>query len=41
MCIDCNTGKVVSWDYNGYIKEEYDCFDDYLTDQMNIAIENL
>ena len=40
-CLDCNTGNVVSWDYNGYIKEEYDCFDDYLADQMNIAIENL
>ena len=21
-CIDCNTGKIVSWDQSGYIKEE-------------------
>ena len=41
MCIDCNTGKVVSWDFTGYIKEEYDSFDDYLIDQMNNAIENM
>ena len=24
MCLDCDTGKVVSWDFTGYIKEEYD-----------------
>lgn len=41
MCLDCNTGKVVSWDFSGYIKDEYDSFDDYLIDQMNSAIENL
>ena len=29
MCLDCNTGKVVSWDFSGYIKDEYDSFDDY------------
>ena len=40
-CIDCNTGKIVSWDFSGYIKEDYDCFDDYLIDQMNSVIENL
>ena len=40
-CIDCNTGKIVSWDFSGYTKEDYDCFDSYLTDQMNNAIENL
>ena len=40
-CIDCNTGKVVSWDFTGYIKEDYSCFDDYLMDQMNSAIENM
>lgn len=40
-CIDCNTGKIVSWDFSGYIKEDYDCFDDYLIDQMNGAIENM
>lgn len=41
MCIDCNTGKIVSWDFSGNIKEDYDCFDDYLIDQMNSPIENL
>lgn len=40
-CIDCDTGKIVSWDFSGYIKEDYECFDDYLIDQMNSAIENL
>lgn len=40
-CIDCNTGKIVSWDFSGYIKEDYPCFDDYLLDQMKIAIENM
>lgn len=40
-CIDCNTGKIVSWDFTGYIKEDYMCFDEYLIDQMNIAIENI
>ena len=40
-CIDCNTGKIVSWDFSGCIKEDYDCFDDYLIDQMNSVIENL
>lgn len=40
-CIDCKTGKIVSWDFGGYIKEDYDCFDDYLIDQMNSVIENL
>lgn len=40
-CIDCNTEKIVSWDFSGYIKEDYACFDDYLIDQMKIAIENM
>ena len=40
-CIDCNTEKIVSWDFSGYIKEDYACFDDYLMDQMNSAIENI
>ena len=40
-CIDCNTGKIVSWDFSGYIKEDYECFDDYLINQMNTAIENI
>ena len=41
MCIDCSSGKVVSWDFSGYIKEDYTCFDDYLLDQMNNAVENM
>lgn len=40
-CIDCDTEKIVSWDFSGYIKEDYDSFDEYLLDQMNSAIENL
>lgn len=40
-CIDCDTEKIVSWDFSGYIKEEYSSFDEYLVDQMNGAIENL
>ncbi len=40
-CIDCNTEKIVSWDFSGYVKEDYDCFDDYLMDQMNNVIENI
>ncbi len=40
-CIDCNTEKIVSWDFSGYIKEDYECFDDYLIDQMESAIENM
>ncbi|MBQ6638824.1 MAG: SMI1/KNR4 family protein [Lachnospiraceae bacterium] len=40
-CIDCKTEKVVSWDFSGYIKEEYKSFDEYLMDQMNSAIENI
>lgn len=40
-CIDCNTEKVVSWDFDGYIKVDYECFDDYLTNQMESAIENI
>ena len=40
-CIDCNTGKIVSWDLNGYIKEDYACFDDYLLSQINDVIDNL
>ena len=41
MCIDCNNGKVISWDFTGYSKEDYDSFDEYLLDQMKNAIENL
>lgn len=40
-CIDCTTGKIVSWDQSGLIKEESSCFDDYLIRQMQDAIDNL
>lgn len=40
-CIDCNTGKIVSWDQSGLLKEECDSFDDYLIRQMEEAIDNL
>ena len=39
--IDANTEKVISWDMGGFIKEEYDSFDEYLLDRMNDAIENM
>ncbi|MDO4634047.1 MAG: SMI1/KNR4 family protein [Eubacteriales bacterium] len=40
-CIDCTTGKIVSWDQSGFVKEESDCFDDYLMQQMHDVIDNL
>lgn len=40
-CIDCNNGRIVTWDFSGYVKDDYACFDDYLMSQMNDAIENL
>ena len=36
-----NRVKIISWDTSGYLKEDFDCFDDYLLSQMNDAIENL
>lgn len=41
MCINCDNEKIVSWDMSGYIKEEYECFDEYLLAQINDAVENL
>lgn len=40
-CIDCDTGKIVSWDFSGYIKEDFDDFDEYLISQMKDVIENM
>ena len=40
-CIDCDTGKIVSWDFSGYIQEEFEDFDEYLIDRMNDVIENM
>lgn len=39
-CIDCGNYKVVSWE-DGYVENEYDSFDDYLTRRVNEAAENL
>ena len=41
MCIDCEDGRIKSWDYSGYVKDDYNCFDDYLLDQIKNAIDNL
>ena len=40
-CIDVNTGEVVSWSIDEDPRVEYACFDDYLVDRLNDAIENL
>ena len=40
-CIDVNTGEVVSWSIYEDPRVEYACFDDYLVDRLNDAIENL
>ena len=40
-CIDCDNEKIVSWDFSGYIKEDYACLDDYLINQMYSAIGNM
>lgn len=39
-CIDCTTGKIVSWS-NGYVENCYPDFDSYLSDRFHDAIENL
>ncbi len=41
MCLDCTTEKVVSWDFSGYIREDYTNFDEYLLEQINNAVENI
>ncbi len=40
-CIDCSDGTVVSWEINGNVKREFDCFDDFLLSEYSDAIENL
>lgn len=32
-CVDCNTGKIVSWDFTRYIKEDYDCLLDFKNEE--------
>ena len=41
MCIDSETGRIVSWDMSGYVQEDYESFDAYLLDQLENAIDNL
>lgn len=40
-CIDADTGEVVSWYFDDDPSVDYSCFDDYLLDRLNNAIENL
>lgn len=40
-CIDCATGKIVSWSQDGSVLPEYDCFDDCIVDEFQEAIDNL
>ena len=40
-CIDVNTDEVVSWSIDEDPRVEYACFDDYLVDRLNDAVENL
>ena len=40
-CVDANTGEVVSWYFDDDPSVDYPCFDDYLLDRLNDAIENL
>jgi hypothetical protein len=40
-CIDCSNGAVVSWEIGGEVKQEFECFDDFLLSEYSDAIENL
>ena len=40
-CIDTKTGQIVSWAPDEDASIEYSCFDDYLEERLNSAIENL
>lgn len=40
-CIDCDNGKIVSWDPVNGTRDDYACFDDYLLESYRDAIENL
>ncbi len=40
-CIDADSGEVVSWYFDDDPSVDYPCFDDYLIDRLNDAIENL
>ena len=40
-CIDCDTGKVVSWSIDGATMPSFPCFDDFLIDRIENAIDNM
>ena len=40
-CVDCANGTVVSWEIDGDVKPEFDCFDDFVLSEFADAIENL
>ncbi len=40
-CIDCSSAAVVSWEVDGEVKPEFDCFDDFVLSEYSDAIENL
>ena len=40
-CLDCNTGKVVSWSIDDDVKPEFDSFDEFVIAEFKDAIENL
>lgn len=40
-CVDCSNGAVVSWEIDGEVKPEFDCFDDFVLSEYADAIENL
>lgn len=40
-CVDCSNDAVVSWEIDGEVKPEFDCFDDFVLSEYADAIENL
>lgn len=40
-CLDCDTGKVVSWSRFDGVREEYPSFDDFLLQDLEDAIDNM
>ena len=40
-CIDCSTGKIVSWSQDEETLPECDCFDDYIVEEFQEAVDNL
>ena len=39
-CIDCQTEKIVSWSLDGFVQEEYDCFDSFLLERLREVTED-